>query len=206
MNRLLLNPSFAGMLDAAKPQVTGRVVRVVGLTFEIEGLPAAIGDMVRLGHDPGVLGEIVALGERGPIGMPLGELTGIQIGTPARIDTAAPGVPVGWELLGRVLDGMGEPIDDGASLDALPHVDVTGTPPHPLRRALVREPQHLGVVTSVPAVSERVRDKLPAAARRTHDHFVDVIDLRDEPRSGTTGRDTSPAERATAAQRDAPRR
>ena len=156
MNRLLLNPSFAGMLDAAKPQVTGRVVRVVGLTFEIEGLPAAIGDMVRLGHDPGVLGEIVALGERGPIGMPLGELTGIQIGTPARIDTAAPGVPVGWELLGRVLDGMGEPIDDGASLDALPHVDVTGTPPHPLRRALVREPQHLGV---------RARDTLVPCGR-----------------------------------------
>lgn len=145
MNPLAHNPGIAAALAAAKPQITGRVVRVVGLTFEIEGLPAAIGDMVRLGDDPGVLGEIVALGEHGPIGMPLGELKGMQIGTPARIDIAAPGVPVGWDLLGRVLDGMGEPIDDGPSLDALPHVDVSGTPPHPLRRALVREPQHLGV-------------------------------------------------------------
>jgi hypothetical protein len=68
------------------------------------------------------------------------------------------------------------------------------------------EPQHLGVVTSVPAVSERVRDKLPAAARRTHDHFVDVIDLRDEPRSRTTGRDPSPAEPAAGAPKNAPRR
>ncbi len=68
------------------------------------------------------------------------------------------------------------------------------------------EPQHLGVVTSVPAVSERVRDKLPAAARRTHDHFVGVIDLRDESRGGSTGRDPLPAEPAEGAQKDAPRR
>lgn len=145
MSALATHPAVRSALGAARPEITGRVVRVVGLTFELEGLPAAIGDMVRLGEGPGVLGEIVALGEQGPIGMPLGELRGIQIGTPARIDNAAPGVPVGWDLLGRVLDGMGQPIDDGPSLEALPHVDVGGNAPHPLRRALVREPQHLGV-------------------------------------------------------------
>ncbi|HPB44761.1 MAG TPA: FliI/YscN family ATPase [Microthrixaceae bacterium] len=145
MSSVLTDPAIRKALNAARPTVTGRVVRVVGLTFEIEGLPAAIGDMVRLGDHPGVLGEIVALGEHGPIGMPLGELRGMQIGTPARIDAAAPGVPVGFELLGRVLDGMGVPLDDGPSLDALAHVDVDAEPPHPLRRALVRQPQHLGV-------------------------------------------------------------
>lgn len=43
------------------------------------------------------------------------------------------------------------------------------------------EPQHLAVPTAVPAVSDRVRDKLPPHARRAHDHFVDnyVIDLRE---------------------------
>jgi len=135
----------ARSLRAGRPQVTGRVVRVVGLTFEIEGLEAAIGDMVRLGDAPGVLGEIVALGDRGPVGMPLGDMRGLHIGTSATLDDAAPGVPVGMELLGRVIDGMGNALDDGPSLEHLLRVGIDGTPPHPLRRELVRTPQHLGV-------------------------------------------------------------
>ena len=147
MSTLLDNPLVRRALDSGRPEVTGRVVRVVGLTFEIEGLPAAIGDMVRLGdgqHD-GVLGEIVALGEHGPIGMPLGDMRGLHIGTSARLDVAAPGVPIGTELLGLVLDGMGNPIDGGPSIDSLHRVGIDGTPPHPLKRQLVRVPQHLGV-------------------------------------------------------------
>ena len=130
---------------AAQPRVTGRVARVVGLTFEIEGVDAAIGDVVRLGDGDGIPGEIVALGERGPIGMPLGELRGLKIGADARLDSAAPGIPVGHPLLGRVIDGMGNPLDDLGPIDHLPKADLFGTPPHPLRRDLVRSPQHLGV-------------------------------------------------------------
>ena len=68
------------------------------------------------------------------------------------------------------------------------------------------EPQHLGVLTAVPAVSDRVRDKLPAAARHAHDQFVNVIDLRDEPRHRATDRGLSPAEPAAETVRDARRR
>ena len=60
-----------------------------------------------------------------------------------------------------------------------------------LRRAIDRlerhhvvrwhQPRHLGVLIEVPPVSERVLVKLPPAARRAHDHFVEVIDLRDRP-------------------------
>lgn len=131
--------------EVARPQLTGRVVRVVGLTFEIEGVSAGIGDVVRLGHGVGVPGEIVALGERGPVGMPLGDLRGIRIGDPVRHDGATPGVPVGYPLLGRVIDGLGRPIDDGPSLDGLLRASIAGAPPHPLRRAMVDQPIHLGV-------------------------------------------------------------
>jgi len=41
------------------------------------------------------------------------------------------------------------------------------------------EDHHLAVYSAIPAVSDRVRDKLPPAAREAHDNFVDVIDLRD---------------------------
>jgi flagellum-specific ATP synthase len=54
-------------------------------------------------------------------------------------------VPVGESLLGRVLDGLGRPLDDGPPILGLPTVGVDGTPPHPLRRAMVREPLRLGV-------------------------------------------------------------
>ena len=124
--------ALARATEAARPLRTGRIVRVVGLTFEVEGLDAAIGDVVRLG-DAGVPGEIVALGERGPIGMPLGELRDV-----------IRGIPVGDALLGRVVDGLGRPIDDRGPIRG-PRVDVSGDAPHPLRRELVREPVQLGV-------------------------------------------------------------
>jgi flagellum-specific ATP synthase len=54
-------------------------------------------------------------------------------------------VPVGEALLGRVLDGLGRPIDGGPPLHGLEGVTVDGTPPHPLRRAPVDRPVHLGV-------------------------------------------------------------
>jgi flagellum-specific ATP synthase len=54
-------------------------------------------------------------------------------------------VPVGWDLLGRVVDGLGDPLDDGGSLDALDRVSPGGVPPHPLKRARVLEQLTLGV-------------------------------------------------------------
>jgi flagellum-specific ATP synthase len=132
-------------LAAAAPLVTGRLVRAVGLTFEVEGVEAAIGDMVRVGTNLDVIGQIVALGDRGPIGMPLGETHGLRIGDPVALDHDLPGIPVGPELLGRVIDAMGRPLDTGPAFDGVARVSIEGTPPHPLRRALVREPQHLGV-------------------------------------------------------------
>ena len=130
---------------AASPAVCGRVIRVVGLTFEIEGLDAGIGDFVRLGDGVGIPGEIVALGDRGPVGMPLGDMRGLRIGAPARIDDSSGGIPIGDALLGRVIDGFGRPLDDGPPIDGLERVDISGAAPHPLRRELVRQPMHLGV-------------------------------------------------------------
>jgi len=146
MTNLLVTPErLRGALDVAAPTGFGRVVRVVGLTFEIEGLDAGLGDIVRIGEGAGVPGEIVALGDRGPIGMPLGDLRGLRIGDPARLDRAQRGIPVGDGLLGRVIDGLGHPLDDGPPIDDLEHVDIDGAAPHPLRRELVRQPVHLGV-------------------------------------------------------------
>lgn len=81
-----------------------------------------------------------------------------------------------------------------------------------LRRAIDRlehehlarwlEPQHLGMYIEVPAVSDRVRDRLPKAARRAHDQLVGVIDLRDGRPSAPTGPGPAAAGPAATAARE----
>ncbi len=130
---------------AAAPHVSGRVRRVVGLSVEVEGLDVALGDAVRLHTADGLLAEVVSLQDDRLVCMPLGPLAGVRVGT-AVTDHGGPlQVPVGSALLGRVLDGLGRPLDDGPPLDACPQVSVEGTPPHPLRRSRIDMPLSLGV-------------------------------------------------------------
>ncbi len=131
---------------AARPLWVGRVSRVVGLHLEIEGLVAAIGDAVIVDGPKGAVpAEVVAVRDEGIVCMPLGDLTGIRADAPARGTGRPPAVRVGWPLQGRILDGLGGPIDGGPSLAGLPAVTVDGTPPHPLRRERIREQLGLGV-------------------------------------------------------------
>jgi len=128
------------------PRVTGRVARVVGLNLELEGLDAGIGDgiVVETANGP-VPGEVIAIHDGRLTCMPLGELTGIRAGTPV---TAAGGrltVPVGARLLGRVLDGLGRPLDQGPSLADLERVSIDGSVPHPLERTVIDRQLPLGV-------------------------------------------------------------
>jgi flagellum-specific ATP synthase len=131
---------------AAAPTCFGRVRGVVGLSFEVAGIEAAVGDAVQVRSSAGsLLGEVVALTSSGVVCMPFGDLRGVRTGDPVEPLHAPLQVPVGDALLGRVLDGLGRPIDDGPPLTGLPTVGVDGRPPHPLRRAMVREPLQLGV-------------------------------------------------------------
>jgi flagellum-specific ATP synthase len=137
---------FERAMHVVEPELSGSVARVVGLQLDVEGLTAAIGDGVRIetGNGP-LLAEVVALRDGGLICMPFGELRGVRAG--ARV--TALGEPmmltVGPQLLGRVLDGMGNPIDGGPPLLDGDRVTIDGIAPHPLRRARVDAPMPLGV-------------------------------------------------------------
>lgn len=132
--------------DAGRPRLVGRVRRVVGLNLVVSGLEAAIGDAVEVDTPNGALAaEVVALRDDGLVCMPFGELRGVRSGAAATVSREALTVPVGPALLGRVLDGLGRPIDDGPSLAGSPRVTVDGDPPHPLRRAHVDRQLALGV-------------------------------------------------------------
>ena len=128
-------------------KVSGRVVHVIGLTVEAIGLDCQIGEVcdIRTGENV-IKAEVVGFRNRSTILMPLGDMEGIQpdaqvypMGTVFR-------APIGRNLMGRVLDGLGEPID---GLGPLPEPVLTrpinNTAPHPLERHAIDEPLVTGV-------------------------------------------------------------
>lgn len=147
LNAIQLNSRFTVGLQAAKPARIGQVDRIVGLNVEVIGLDAAIGDGVLIKRNTGdeLTAEVVAIKDGGLICMPYGELKGIGAGSPVRSTGRPLGIPIGPELLGRVVDGLGNPIDNGPAFTGLDEVGVEGTPPHPLFRSSVDTQLPLGV-------------------------------------------------------------
>jgi flagellum-specific ATP synthase len=138
----------AAALAAARPRVTGLVTGVVGLEVDVIGVEAAVGELVMLGTD--IPAEVVAVRAATSAGprlacMPLGSTAGIRAGLPARATGSALTIGVGDALRGRVLDGLGRPIDGGPSLASLPQVPVEADAPHPLLRGRVATPMSVGV-------------------------------------------------------------
>ncbi len=134
--------------ECARFAAFGRVVRVVGLVIEAVGLELGLGELCRItstGGDHSVLGEVVGFHERGILLMPLGELDGLHAGSSVEPLGRLSGAEVGPEMLGRVLDGLGRPIDGKGRLDAHERVPLSAEPPNPLERRLVDEPLETGV-------------------------------------------------------------
>jgi flagellum-specific ATP synthase len=132
---------------AARPQVTGSVVGAMGLTLSVDGITAAVGDLVEVNPaDRPLLAEVVAVGRERLTCMPLGGLAGVHAGAPVRATGMPLQVPVGEALLGRVLDGLGRPVDGGPPLGSrVDWVDLATETPHALSRARVEEPLTFGV-------------------------------------------------------------
>ena len=125
----------------------GEVVQLVGLLVESRGPVAAIGDFCEI-HTKGgrrVPAQVVGFRNGHVLSMPLEEIDGLQLHDPvvARLQQAS--VAVGPELLGRVLDGLGRPIDSGPPLNATQPYDLYKAPPGPLEREPICEPLVTGI-------------------------------------------------------------
>ncbi|MFU8947267.1 FliI/YscN family ATPase [Mycetocola zhadangensis] len=134
---------FGTALVAARPERVGSVTSVVGLALEIQGLESAVGDMVTVGDDRRA--EVVATSRDGIRCMPLGRMSGIKVGTPARSYGRPLQVPTGDGLLGRVLDGLGQPIDGKGPLRYDRMVPLDNEAPSSMDRARIDTPLQLGV-------------------------------------------------------------
>lgn len=137
------------VIDRVDPLVHyGKVSDIVGLVVEAIGpSDVALGELCYIG-DPGqdsVRAEVVGFRGRKVLLMPLGEIEGIRPGTGVFPGRTSLHVPVGHGLLGRVLDGLGRPIDGEGPIHAEERRSVHATPPDPLRRRRVREALGTGV-------------------------------------------------------------
>jgi len=127
---------------------TGYVSQVIGLTIESIGPAVKLGEICRIytlkGTEP-ILAEVVGFKEKKVLLMPLGEMEGIGPGSKVEALGTTMEVNVGESLLGRVLDGLGNPIDGKGPLDSCKTYPVMASPPNPLLRTKIEEPLALGV-------------------------------------------------------------
>ncbi|GAA3273174.1 FliI/YscN family ATPase [Dactylosporangium vinaceum] len=143
-----LHQRLRAAAHAAHPRVTGRVVSIVGLSVTVAGVAGAVGDLVEIG-DPAagavVPAEVVSLNGDRLACLPLGPLTGIGTGSPVASTGAPLQIPIGPQLRGRILDGLGRPMDGGPALIGLEHFPVENEAPIALERGRVQQPLSLGV-------------------------------------------------------------
>ncbi len=142
--------ALARRMSAVEPlRVYGRIDRIVGLTVESEGPPCSVGDVLikDMAESPLLL-QVVGFKGRRVISMPLGELKGVQNGDRVFSTGRSLRIPVGMELRGRVINGMGVAIDDGPPIVTGDWINVERTP----RNAMCRQPIDQPLVTGVRAV------------------------------------------------------
>ncbi|MGI6544736.1 MAG: flagellar protein export ATPase FliI [Limnochordia bacterium] len=137
----------AAVRQAPDWHAIGLVKRVVGLTIEATGPCVSIGDtcFVEVGGGEQVATEVVGFRDDRILMMPLGELTGIAPGAKVTSLAKPLSVPVGPELVGRVLNSLGEPIDGKGPLKCQATRPVHGRPPTPLDRQMIDTPLSVGV-------------------------------------------------------------
>lgn len=129
-------------------RVNGKVTQVIGLTVESEGPDASVGEVCYIyptkGSKP-LMAEVVGFRDNKVLLMPLGELQAIGPGCDV-VGTGKPlTVPVGSELLGKVLDGLGQPLDGSFLPTRMSSYSTTAVPSNPLARPRVLDPIGVGV-------------------------------------------------------------
>ncbi len=127
--------------------VRAKIVQVIGLVVESSGLQAGLGECCRIydGLECVGLAEVVGFRRKSTLLMPLDHLEGIRPGMEI-VATGVPfQVPVGKGMLGRIVNGLGEPIDGKGPLPSEAPRRIHSVPPDPLQRRRIESPMTTGI-------------------------------------------------------------
>lgn len=133
-------------IENYKPLVEGRLLRMVGLTLEAVGCNLPVGSYCFVEGIYGkVEAEVVGFSGDKIFLMPLGQADGLQPGAKVIPNDRALKIPVGYGLLGRVLDGYARPIDGKGKLETTQEADLQPKPINPLARKPIDKPLDVGI-------------------------------------------------------------
>ncbi|PSV01520.1 flagellar protein export ATPase FliI [Photobacterium kishitanii] len=131
---------------ACKPVASGCLDRVVGLTLEAIGCRAPVGSVCKVETLNGELeAEVVGFAGETLFLMPSEQLLGVMPGAKVTPILHNSGIPVGPELLGRVIDGIGNPLDGLGPIFTEQRASFTSAPINPLSRKPIKEPLDVGI-------------------------------------------------------------
>ena len=141
---------FQDALRACSPmKLTGKVTQIIGLVIESQGPTVTVGELCYVSSHfsgmPPVPAEVVGFREGSVLLMPVGEMQGIGPGCEVIATGRRLRVKVGEELLGRVLDGLGNPIDGKGPILAQEEYPLQAPPPPPLTRPRIHDNLYVGV-------------------------------------------------------------
>ncbi|EEX36668.1 flagellar protein export ATPase FliI [Vibrio metschnikovii] len=129
-----------------RPVASGKLVRVVGLTLEATGCRAPIGSLCKVDTMSGEMeAEVVGFSGDSLFLMPSEQVNGILPGAKVTPLTEEAGLAVGMELLGRVIDGVGNPLDGLGPIYTDQQATFNAQPINPLLRKPITEPLDVGI-------------------------------------------------------------
>ncbi len=133
---------------ASRFQRAGTVVEISGLTIVARGPAAQIGELCALqpgGEDDPIYAQVVAFRENQTILLTLGSLRGVEPGCRVVAIGQQLQIGAGPQMLGRVVDCFGQPLDDKGPIAVQSHQALENVPPPPLKRRRITEPLWVGV-------------------------------------------------------------
>lgn len=130
-------------------KMNGKITQVIGLVIESQGPNVSLGELCyvcsRLSNIEPIPAEVVGFRQGHVLLMPIGEMQGIGPGCEVISAQKTLRVNVGRQLLGRILDGLGNPIDGKGPLLTEQEYPLNATPPHPLSRPRIKKMLPVGV-------------------------------------------------------------
>jgi len=129
-------------------QANGKVTNIIGLVIEAQGPVSRLGticDIYTKGDSHKISAEVLGFKDNKVLLMPLAEIRGIGPGCPIVARQQRAVIAVGDGLLGRVIDGLGNPIDNKGPIPAEREYPIYGTPINPLSRKRISKPLDLGI-------------------------------------------------------------
>ena len=151
MGRLINLKEYAGLLQESNPMlVKGKIVKAVGLVLEAKHPDLSIGKICRIKgkngvSSEGITAEVIGFKDDRAILMPYGDIGGISLESEVILLEEEEKFPAGEELLGRVVDPFGNPLDDKGKIQCGGYAKIVNEPPSPLSRKRINEVMDVGV-------------------------------------------------------------